>query len=112
MTYSKEYYLKNKERIKLAHKKHYNIKRFASDRFKRYGISLEQYKKLFEVQNGLCLGCYKHQKGLIKRLYVDHCHETGKIRGLLCGNCNFAIGQAKEQPEILRRLADYVERNR
>ena len=49
-----------------------------------------------------------NKKG-IKRLAVDHCHKTGKIRGLLCSTCNLMIGNAYDNPEILRSGANYLE---
>lgn len=70
-------------------------------------------------QDGRCAGC---QGELILRLHetnnsgqdlvVDHCHETGKVRGLLCRTCNMGLGQLKDDPARLRRLADYVENSR
>lgn len=55
-----------------------------------YGITLEDYDKLFEQQRGVCMICSQPQ--LNRRLCVDHCHTTGKIRGLLCGSCNLTLG--------------------
>ena len=75
----------------------------------KFGITLEQYNQMFIVQNGLCLGCYKHQKDDKRAFAVDHNHMTGRVRGLLCGNCNVALGNAQDSPTILRRLADYIE---
>lgn len=75
----------------------------------KFGITLEQYNVMFSQQNGLCLGCYKHQKDDKRAFAVDHSHITGKVRGLLCGNCNVALGNAQDSPTILRRLADYLE---
>lgn len=90
---------------RLAHHKNLretNLKR-------SFGISLADYNKMFQEQNGLCLGCYRHQSQLEITLNVDHNHETGIVRGLLCQNCNLVLGQAQDNPEILRRLADYLE---
>ena len=42
-------------------------------------------------------------------LHIDHCHKTGVVRGMLCGNCNFLLGHANDSPEILRKAADYLE---
>lgn len=78
---------------------------------REFGITLEQYNELFTQQKGLCLGCYKHQSEFKRALAVDHNHVTGKIRGLLCNWCNAGLGQLKENPEILERLAQYL-RNR
>lgn len=86
----------------LGHRRDLNYKR-------KFGITLEQYNEMFLKQNGLCLGCYKHQKDDKRAFAVDHNHTTGKVRGLLCGNCNVALGNAKDSPTILRRLADYLE---
>lgn len=74
-----------------------------------YGIDLNQYNKLFQAQKGLCLGCYKHQTQFTEHLAVDHDHQTGKIRGLLCRTCNLTLGTAHDNVVILRRLADYIE---
>lgn len=45
-----------------------------------------------------------------KRICFDHCHKTGKFRGWLCGNCNSALGMARDNPDTLRKLADYLEK--
>jgi len=82
---------------------------------KTYGLSLESYQALFEKQNGVCRICKKAESILDKRtgekvmLAVDHDHATGRIRGLLCGNCNRALGLLGDSPEILRTAADYLE---
>jgi hypothetical protein len=72
-------------------------------------------------QNGVCAICRKpettyrksHIKGsdpVLRRLSVDHCHTTKKVRGLLCGNCNHSIGKMKDDPALLRAAADYLEK--
>ena len=82
-----------------------------------FKITLEDYEKLLEKQNNLCKICNKPETmkqtrsvNKLRSLAVDHCHETGKIRGLLCGRCNNMIGYAKDNPNILRLGADYLER--
>lgn len=74
-----------------------------------FGITLDQYNLIFAEQNGLCLGCYKHQTACKRSLCVDHDHKTGKVRGLLCHECNSVLGYTKDNPVVLRRLADYLE---
>jgi hypothetical protein len=75
---------------------------------KEYGITLEEYEQLEEEQNGLCAVCGKPN---IRNhfLCVDHDHKTKRIRGLLCHRCNRSVGFAQDDPEILRKLADYIE---
>lgn len=77
---------------------------------KEFGITLVEYNKMFEAQQGLCLGCYKHQSEFKITFAVDHDHATGKVRGLLCMRCNTKVDK-HSTPEVLRRLADYLERN-
>lgn len=76
---------------------------------RKYGLSIQQYNEMFEEQNGLCAICsYKfgQKQG---DCYVDHCHTTKIVRGLLCQNCNSAIGYARDNPDILIKASKYVE---
>lgn len=81
----------------------------------KYGITEEQYQEMLKAQNGLCLICLQPETILDKRvngpkrLSIDHCHKTKKIRGLLCRNCNIGIGNLKHNSEALRRAALYCE---
>jgi Recombination endonuclease VII len=72
----------------------------------RYGISSEEYNKIFKQQGGVCIIC-----GLPPRkrsLHVDHNHETGEIRGLLCHLCNVGLGHFRDNPDLLERAANYL----
>lgn len=73
-----------------------------------YGITLDDYNKMFEEQEGRCKICKTHQSEMKKALHVDHNHQTGKVRGLLCHNCNLALGRLKEDPEIIAAALEYV----
>jgi hypothetical protein len=69
-----------------------------------YGLTVEDYEKLLAAQNGMCAACSRtpadeHHKVL----HVDHCHETNKVRGLLCTRCNTALGLLREDPAGLQR---------
>lgn len=80
----------------------------------RYGISLLVYDTLLEKQNNVCAICFqpergKNTKGVIKPLAVDHCHQTGKVRGLLCSHCNSILGQAKDNIETLASAIQYLK---
>jgi hypothetical protein len=70
-----------------------------------YGLSSDEYEALYEVQDGACAVCDRH----FGVLHVDHNHVTKEIRGLLCGNCNRMLGMVREDPEVLRRAAEYLE---
>lgn len=78
----------------------------------KYGITIAQYEQLLEAQNGVCPGCLTSPSGPRERdnrLFVDHDHATGEVRGLLCSPCNISIGGLCDDPNRLRRLADYLE---
>ena len=70
-----------------------------------YGISLAEYNALRTKQKGLCAICRKSQK---KRLSVDHCHTTGRVRGLLCDRCNHGLGHFKDEIAFLQRAIKYL----
>lgn len=78
-----------------------------------YGMSVQDYAQRLADQNGVCAICEKPettiQQGNILPLAVDHDHETGGIRALLCQACNRGIGHFKDDPAVLRRAADYIE---
>ena len=75
-------------------------------------ISREDYLDLEKIQKGKCWICGEEEKttrdGKIRKLSIDHNHETGKVRALLCNNCNFALGLVKEDILILRKMIKYI----
>ena len=73
-----------------------------------FGITLSEYNRMFNEQNGQCAICEIHQSNLEKALAVDHDHVTGKIRGLLCSKCNLLLGQFKDRADILWKSALYI----
>jgi Recombination endonuclease VII len=78
---------------------------------KKYGITLEQYNLLLSEQDGKCFLCKTADPGRIEQkvFCVDHCHRTNTVRRLLCMTCNLALGAAKDDPALLRKMADYIE---
>lgn len=78
---------------------------------KMYGMTNECYRKLYESQNGKCAVCEKDIEYIDKHTHIDHCHITNKIRGLLCHNCNTALGLLKEDKQIMSNLIRYLEAN-
>ena len=76
----------------------------------KYDITQEQYHEMYAEQNGCCKICGIHESRCAKRLHVDHCHDTGRVRGLLCAKCNTSIGQFEREPDRLLRAYDYLTR--
>ncbi|MGA2797537.1 MAG: endonuclease VII domain-containing protein, partial [Thermoguttaceae bacterium] len=72
-----------------------------------YDITLEEHQEIFRQQNGLCLICGKSMEGK-HNCHVDHNHETGEIRGLLCHICNLGLGHFKDDFNNLHNAAMYV----
>jgi len=75
---------------------------------KTYGLTADEYQKVFDYQGGRCAICQETRK---TKLAVDHCHKTEAVRGLLCARCNSQLlaRGARDRPEVLRRAADYLE---
>jgi len=78
-----------------------------------YGISVEEYERLLAEQGGVCRICGQTEPrertgGVPKYLAVDHDHQTGRIRGLLCHRCNSLLGMAKDRMETLKAAIEYL----
>lgn len=78
---------------------------------KLYGITGAQFDTLLVTQEGRCASCSRVMAGE-RDACVDHCHETGEVRGLLCTNCNLLLGHAKDSLDILRAAQDYLLRSK
>lgn len=101
-------YDRNRRARKPEHLRRNQIKR-------DFGLSLEQVEAMEAAQGGVCACCKQPERqtyrGRQKPLGIDHNHETGEIRDLLCASCNLMIGYSREDPEILRAAAAYLERH-
>lgn len=76
-----------------------------------YDLTPAQYDAMVAAQNGACaICCNRLETG--RGTNVDHCHVTGRVRSILCMTCNIAIGGARDDPALLRAMADYVEQHR
>jgi len=73
-----------------------------------FGITADDVDALIEKQGGVCIICGRTPTRLAS-WHVDHCHETGAVRGMLCIDCNQGIGKFHEDPDRLRAAADYLE---
>jgi hypothetical protein len=111
--YARIYYQENKKKLQAQCKEYRNDpeikkRRLAREIQKRYGISLQEYEELKAIQNNKCAICGGVQtKG--KRWCIDHCHETGEVRGLLCDGCNLGLGLMGDNKEGLLRALAYLE---
>lgn len=78
---------------------------------KEYGLSLEQVEIMMVEQDSKCAICMDTFT-TVHHTQIDHCHNTGNVRGLLCISCNWLLGKSKDNPALLRRAADYLERTK
>ncbi len=88
---------------------------WVDDRYRnKFGMSIQEYENLFEKQGGHCAICREaevlvRKNGVVKRLAVDHCHATGRVRGLLCLSCNHILGNAKDNIRVLEDAIEYLK---
>lgn len=78
-------------------------------RMRNYGVTPEQYEAMLEVQANRCAICRTDTPGGKGTWHVDHCHDSKAVRGLLCHHCNIMLGNAKDDPAVLRSAAAYLE---
>ena len=99
------------ERVKTRHKE--NPERTKNNDLKRlYGITLNEHTQMYEEQNGVCAVCEKPGDGKWKKLCVDHDHKTGKVRQLLCRNCNMILGQVDDNINHMEKLTAYLKKHK
>ena len=89
----------NPEKVKLTKRK---------NMLKKYGVTIESYDQMLSKQNHSCNICLKHESEFDIRLSVDHCHKTGRVRGLLCQACNTMLGKWKDDKEKFERAAAHL----
>jgi len=115
---SRDHYWANREKILVRHKEQRDadIDGVRNKSLRRqYGLTLDQVEQMYVAQDGKCSICEETldaSKGSGKRFHVDHCHATGKVRALLCRRCNAGLGGFRDNPDWIRRAADYIERFR
>lgn len=98
-------YCKDQCRREVASDKHYR---------RSYGVGVKWVQEQLDLQDWKCAICktsgFKMREDHVSGMNLDHCHKTGRARALLCHNCNRGLGLLQDDPWILRRAADYVER--
>ena len=111
LKYSRDSRKRNIKKIKVYSKRHYwenREKNLSDKRYKKYGITQEEYLRIVRLQEYKCAVCFKEDK---INLSVDHNHKTGKLRGIICNRCNMALGNVGDSPQVLRSLANYLEKH-
>lgn len=83
-----------------------------AEREAKYGLREGDYEVLLDMNGGVCWICCNPETIPNRRLAIDHCHTTGQVRGLLCTRCKQVLGRMEDDPDMLRRMADYVEKSR
>jgi arginyl-tRNA--protein-N-Asp/Glu arginylyltransferase len=89
-------------------------KRSFKNNLKKYNLSPADYELIFNKQNGLCAICgtnKSHRSDVSYNLFVDHCHTTGKVRGLLCHHCNTGLGHFQDNSNYLQKAIEYLHEN-
>ena len=100
----------DKARVKARHQA--NPERTRNNDLKRnYGITLQEHQEMYEKQNGHCAICKGEGDGKWKKLCVDHDHKTGKVRQLLCRNCNMVLGQVGDNKNLLEEMIKYLQKH-
>ena len=104
----RDWYHQNKERAREQQLKSY--------RQRTYGVSHDEYMEMLEEQDYVCAICNKPEEllnpsGETRPLCIDHCHDTGKVRGLLCNRCNILLSRAQDSVEILANAINYLRRS-
>ena len=104
------YYQKNRETVLAKMRKRGAEGAYLNSRLQtKFGISLGEYQAMHAAQNGKCKLCGRDERTRQRRLAVDHCHATLKIRGLLCHHCNTGLGNFMDDVELLRLAIAYLE---
>ena len=103
---SKKYYKKRQSQNLTQHLNGYKKFDYKYDQLlrRKYGIGLYQYHKMIEKQNGKCFICKETTP-----LVIDHCHNTSKVRSLLCFRCNTTLGKINENVDILQKMIHYIQ---
>lgn len=101
---------KAKQNTKGYREKNPNARR-NNDLVTKFGITLDDYNKMLEEQNGGCAICGAKENIDSKfSLHVDHSHKTGVVRGILCSSCNLGLGKFKDDPDLLIKASEYLRR--
>lgn len=105
--YSKQYRLNNLEKVRVYETQR-NISQGLEIRLRKYGITPDEYECILRQQNDKCAICLSPNTNK-RNWHVDHCHDSGQVRGLLCHHCNLLLGNARDNPVILQAAISYLK---
>jgi hypothetical protein len=115
--YGKKWYEANKEdkHAKRMKRRAKDPHKMWKDALARFGLTVDQFIQKLEYQDGVCAICHRPEtrvarSGNVVRLSVDHNHETGEVRDLLCHYCNAAFGMLREDPTIIANMLAYARK--
>lgn len=107
---SKSYYEQHRERILTKARARGRAGKWLDNRLRaKFGIDLAEYQRMTEAQGGKCKLCGREERTRQRRLAVDHCHKTQRVRGLLCHHCNTGLGNFMDDVALLRLAVAYLE---
>lgn len=114
-TKNKKYYSQNRDKIKkqVKEKSSFNKEKIQNAKLQnKFGITLKDKENLFEKQGRCCAIC-KTKENVVNRGWdVDHCHDTGKVRGILCSNCNRGLGLFGDDPSVVLNAFEYLKKHK
>ena len=108
---NKSYYKHNEAR-KIGARTYYrkNLEKVKAYKLKKYGLTIDEFELILIKQNNECCVCNIPFKKT-SDAKIDHCHKSGKTRGIICNHCNIALGHTKDNIEILYKLIEYLKEN-
>lgn len=80
-----------------------------SPTYRQYGLTHQEFQDLYDSSKGLCAICGTSEEDNGRALAIDHCHDTLKVRGLLCDRCNHGLGHFKDNPDFLNAAIEYLK---
>ena len=111
----KGYYRKYADKLRAEGRSRRSPTYYRKQNLRKYGLSVEDYIRLLEQQHGVCAICSQPEPQIVnekrRNLVVDHNHQTGKVRGLLCTTCNVGLGMMQEDPVRLHSMIRYTEQH-
>lgn len=109
--YATDLEYKERQKAKVKEWQAANPTKRKAQRIKKYSLSFEEYESILSAHEGKCAICgYTDRSNKKFFPMIDHDHDSLKVRGILCSNCNMAIGKMKDNPALLRKAAEYLEK--